>query len=85
MKLRLRSCKQALYELICETFKTEREKIQVLHEQPPEDALLKIGAEKHRQWRLGSARKNWFECNKPFLKHMSYKFLVLFLFPRKLR
>jgi tryptophanyl-tRNA synthetase len=25
--------KQALYELICETFKTERE-IQVLHEQP---------------------------------------------------
>jgi tryptophanyl-tRNA synthetase len=38
--------KQALFELMCETFKSE-EKIQLLHKQPSEvDALLKVGAEK---------------------------------------
>jgi hypothetical protein len=49
-----------LYELICETFKTEREKIQV-HEQPPEvDDLLKIGAGKASLlMELGRVRENW--------------------------
>ena len=39
--------KQALYELICETFKTEREKYNYYINNLPEvDALLKIGANK---------------------------------------
>jgi len=39
--------KQALYELICETFKTEREKYNYYMNNLPEvDGLLKIGAEK---------------------------------------
>ncbi|WPR72281.1 tryptophan--tRNA ligase [Flavobacterium sp. NG2] len=39
--------KQALYELICETFKTEREKYNYYMNNLPEvDALLKIGADK---------------------------------------
>jgi tryptophanyl-tRNA synthetase len=39
--------KQALFELICETFKTEREKYNYYINNLPEvDALLKIGAEK---------------------------------------
>jgi tryptophanyl-tRNA synthetase len=39
--------KQALFELICETFKTEREKYNYYINNLPEvDALLKIGAKK---------------------------------------
>jgi tryptophanyl-tRNA synthetase len=39
--------KQALFELICETFKTEREKYNYYINNLPEvDVLLKIGAEK---------------------------------------
>ncbi|MDG2431075.1 tryptophan--tRNA ligase [Flavobacterium sp.] len=39
--------KQALFELICETFKTEREKYNYyINNLPAVDALLKIGAEK---------------------------------------
>jgi tryptophanyl-tRNA synthetase len=59
-KLWLRARQQALFELICETFKSE-EKIQLLHKQPSEvDALLKVGAEK----RIGcSKRRSSYEIN----------------------
>jgi tryptophanyl-tRNA synthetase len=64
--------KQALYELICETFKTEREKYKYYMNNLPEvDDLLKIGAGKASAIArvLGRVREKLvLRCNKLIFK-----------------